>query len=60
MDELKREIKDLIITSLNLQDVTAESIEDGAPLFQTGLGLDSIDALGWRSRSSGSSRSRPR
>jgi acyl carrier protein len=28
-----------------LQDVTAEQIEDEAPLFGTGLGLDSIDAL---------------
>jgi acyl carrier protein len=45
MDDLKRQIKELIISSLNLQDVTPESIEDAAPLFQTGLGLDSIDAL---------------
>jgi len=44
-DSLKREVKELIITSLNLEDVTAEAIEDGAPLFQEGLGLDSIDAL---------------
>ncbi len=44
-DELKRQIKELIISSLNLEEVTAESIEDGAPLFQEGLGLDSIDAL---------------
>jgi acyl carrier protein len=45
MDDLKKEIKELIITSLNLQDVTVESIDDRAPLFQEGLGLDSIDAL---------------
>ena len=45
MENLKREIKELIIASLNLEDVTPESIDDGAPLFQTGLGLDSIDAL---------------
>jgi acyl carrier protein len=44
-EALKREIKELIITSLNLEDVTAESIDAGAPLFQEGLGLDSIDAL---------------
>ncbi len=44
-DALKREVKELIISSLNLEDVTVESIEDGAPLFQEGLGLDSIDAL---------------
>lgn len=45
MDDLKRQIKDLIITSLNLSDVTADTIDDEAPLFQEGLGLDSIDAL---------------
>ena len=45
MDTLKQEIKQLIISALNLEDVTPESIDDGAPLFGEGLGLDSIDAL---------------
>ena len=45
MDALKKDIKDLIISSLNLAGVTPEQIEDDAPLFQEGLGLDSIDAL---------------
>jgi acyl carrier protein len=45
MDSLKKEIKELIVSSLNLQEVAPESIEDDAPLFQEGLGLDSIDAL---------------
>jgi acyl carrier protein len=45
LDNLKSQIKELIITSLNLEDVTPESIDDAAPLFQEGLGLDSIDAL---------------
>lgn len=45
LDQLKREIKELIVASLNLDDVTADGIEDAAPLFQEGLGLDSIDAL---------------
>ncbi len=45
MDELKSQIKDLIISSLNL-DVVPDGIDDAAPLFHpTGLGLDSIDAL---------------
>ena len=44
MDELRKEIKELIIDSLNLE-VTADAIVDDAPLFQEGLGLDSIDAL---------------
>lgn len=38
-------IKELIIRSLNLEGVTPESIEDDAPLFGEGLGLDSVDAL---------------
>ena len=45
MNELKQDIKELIIASLNLSDVTPEQIVDDAPLFQEGLGLDSIDAL---------------
>lgn len=39
------ELKTKIIESLRLQDVTSEQIDDDAPLFGTGLGLDSIDAL---------------
>jgi acyl carrier protein len=39
------ELKSKIIESLKLQDVTPEQIDDDAPLFGTGLGLDSIDAL---------------
>ena len=39
------ELKSQIIESLNLQDITPEQIDDDAPLFGTGLGLDSIDAL---------------
>lgn len=43
--DLANEIKELIITSLNLEDVTADEIDNHAPLFGDGLGLDSIDAL---------------
>lgn len=42
--ELHHEIKELIVSSLRLER-TPESIEDQAPLFGSGLGLDSIDAL---------------
>lgn len=42
---LTDEIKELIITSLNLEDVTIADIDSHAPLFGEGLGLDSIDAL---------------
>ena len=45
MQVLEREIKDLIITSMSLEDTTADDIDSTAPLFNEGLGLDSIDAL---------------
>jgi len=38
-------IKRLIVESLNLEGVRPETIEDDAPLFGEGLGLDSVDAL---------------
>jgi acyl carrier protein len=46
MEDLKNEIKSLIVSSLNLE-VPIEEIDDEAPLFRQdpGLGLDSIDAL---------------
>ncbi len=42
---LNLEIKELIISSLGLEDIAPEDIDDGAPLFGEGLGLDSVDAL---------------
>jgi acyl carrier protein len=45
MEALEREIKQLIVESLNLDGVAPESIDSAAPLFVSGLGLDSIDAL---------------
>ncbi len=44
-DTLKRDLKRLIIDELDLRDRTPESIDDEAPLFGEGLGLDSLDAL---------------
>lgn len=41
----ERELAQLIVTSLNLEDVDPAGIDPEAPLFKTGLGLDSIDAL---------------
>ena len=43
--ELKKEIKELIIKSLDLEDITVDDIKDDEPLFNDGLCLDSIDAL---------------
>ncbi len=45
MDKLKNEIKEVIISTLQLEDVKPENIVDSEPLFGDGLGLDSIDAL---------------
>ena len=45
MDELKQQIKECIVSALELEDVAPEDIVDSEPLFGTGLGLDSIDAL---------------
>jgi len=45
VDNLKREIKTIIISSIELEDIGVEDIQDDEPLFGTGLGLDSIDAL---------------
>ncbi len=44
-DDLIEKIKQLIIQRLKLSDMTPEMIENTAPLFGEGLGLDSIDAL---------------
>lgn len=44
-NNLIEKIKQLIITRLKLADMTPQMIEDNAPLFGEGLGLDSIDAL---------------
>ncbi|MCL2066641.1 MAG: phosphopantetheine-binding protein [Treponema sp.] len=45
MNELKQQIKELIISSLELEDIKPENIKDSEPIFGEGLGLDSIDAL---------------
>ena len=45
MEALMVELKQAIIEALNLEEVTPEEIDNDAPLFGEGLGLDSIDAL---------------
>lgn len=39
------ELAKLLVESLNLEDVEPSEIEPDQPLFNEGLGLDSIDAL---------------
>ena len=43
--ELRRELKRLLIRELDLRDRTEADLDDDAPLFGEGLGLDSLDAL---------------
>ena len=43
--QLRSELKRLIVGELNLKGRDPETIEDDAPLFGAGLGLDSLDAL---------------
>lgn len=45
MDSLINDIKQMIIDTLNLEDLSPDDIETDAALFGDGLGLDSIDAL---------------
>jgi len=45
LENLKQQIKELIISALELEDIKPENIVDSEPLFGAGLGLDSIDAL---------------
>lgn len=41
----EKELAELIVESLNLEDTSPEEIEPEGALFGEGLGLDSIDAL---------------
>lgn len=45
MEEMILKLKQEIIEVLNLEDVQPSDIDNDAPLFGEGLGLDSIDAL---------------
>jgi acyl carrier protein len=43
--DAERELAELLVESLNLEGTSPAEIDPEAPLFNTGLGLDSIDAL---------------
>ena len=42
---LEQEIRELIVSAMSLEDIAPDDIDVEAPLFNEGLGLDSIDAL---------------
>jgi acyl carrier protein len=45
IEETEQKVKEIIVSSLDLEDVSPSDIDTEAPLFGEGLGLDSIDAL---------------
>ncbi|KAB7624175.1 phosphopantetheine-binding protein [Alkalilimnicola sp. S0819] len=45
LSALELEVAQLIVDTLNLEDVEAAEVDPEEPLFGDGLGLDSIDAL---------------
>ncbi len=38
-------VKEVLISGLNLEDITPDDIDDDSALFNEGLGLDSVDAI---------------
>ncbi|GMO17057.1 MAG: phosphopantetheine-binding protein [Treponemataceae bacterium] len=45
MEDLKTQIKEMMISALELEDIKVSDIKDDEAIFGAGLGLDSIDAL---------------
>lgn len=45
MKNLKNDLKEMLVRDLKLQDVQPGDIGDDDPLFEQGLGLDSLDAV---------------
>ena len=43
--EIRAKLKELLISNLNMEGVTADRIKDDDALFGEGLGLDSLDAV---------------
>lgn len=45
VQSIRDKLKRVMIAELNLEGKAPDDIDDGAPLFGEGLGLDSLDAL---------------
>ena len=43
--DTKEKLKKILVEDLNLEELSPEEIDDNAPLFGDGLGLDSLDAV---------------
>ena len=42
---IQEKLKKMIVEEMNIEDVTVDEIDDDAPIFGDGLGLDSLDAV---------------
>lgn len=45
LDQIRNELKELLVAGLSLEDITPAEIKDDEILFGEGLGLDSLDAV---------------
>ena len=45
MENLKKELKEMLVRDLKLHDINPDDIGDDDALFEQGLGLDSLDAV---------------
>lgn len=43
--QIKKDLKEMLVTGLSLEDIKPEDIKDDEMLFGDGLGLDSLDAV---------------
>jgi acyl carrier protein len=43
--DVRQQLKELMVSELNLEGKSPADIDDAGPLFGEGLGLDSLDAL---------------
>lgn len=43
--DVRQKLKEMMVRELNLEGKSPADIDDAAPLFGDGLGLDSLDAL---------------
>lgn len=43
--KLRKDLKEMLVTDLSLEDINPEDIKDDEILFGEGLGLDSLDAV---------------
>lgn len=45
MEQIKKQLKEILVEDLKLQGIEPAEIGDADPLFGEGLGLDSLDAV---------------